>query len=167
MTKRLSVLRVYIIALARPGAAALIATLTLDILARSTVSALVPLQAYELLGSAQQVSVLYFLTAVTGLITNLAVPWLVIRLRRCWILRLGAACLIVSAGLFALYDLIAFVPAMVLQMFGASSVIICTNLYAQRSILVTRTRASSQSTPHPLNTPCCSTLVQPCLLWTG
>jgi len=134
MTKRLSVPRVYIIALVRPGAAGLIAILTLDTLARSTVSALVPLQAYELLGSAQQVSVLYFLTAVTGLITNLAVPWLVIRLRRCWILRLGAACLIVSAGLFALYDLIAFVPAMVLQMFGASSVIICTNLYVMEHI---------------------------------
>ena len=121
-------------ALARPGGAAFVAILTLDTLARSTVSALVPLQAYELLGSAQQVSVLYFLTAVTGLIASLVVPWLVIRLRRRWMLRLGAACLIVSAGLFGLYDLIAFVPAMVLQMFGASSMMICTNLYVMEHI---------------------------------
>lgn len=134
MTKRLSVIRMDIMALARPGGAAFVAILTLDTLARSTVSALVPLQAYELLGSAQQVSVLYFLTAVTGLMASLAVPWLVIRLRRRWMLRLGAACLIVSAGLFGLYDLIAFVPAMVLQMFGASSMMICTNLYVMEHI---------------------------------
>ncbi len=134
MTKHLSVPRIDITALAHPGAAALVAILMLDTLARSTVSALVPLQAYELLGSAQQVSVLYFLTAVTGLMASLAVPWLVIRLRRRWMLRLGAACLIVAAGLLGLYDLIAFVPAMVLQMFGASSVMICTNLYVMEHI---------------------------------
>jgi MFS transporter, ACDE family, multidrug resistance protein len=94
----------------------------------------VPLQAYELLGSAQKVSVLYFLTAVTGLLASLAVPWLVIRLRRRWMLRLGAASLIVSAALFALHDLIAFVPAMVLQMFGAASVMICVNLYVMEHV---------------------------------
>ena len=71
MTKRLSVIRMDIMALARPGGAAFVTILTLDTLARSTVSALVPLQAYELLGSAQQVSVLYFLTAVTGLMASL------------------------------------------------------------------------------------------------
>ena len=126
--------RIDIAALARPGGAAFVAILALDSLARATVSAIVPLQAYDLLGSAQQVSVLYFLTAVTGLLASLAVPWLVIRLRRRWMLRLGAACLIVSATLFSLYDLMAFVPAMVLQMFGASSVMICTNLYIMEHI---------------------------------
>lgn len=134
MTNRLSVPRIDLTALARPGTAAFVAILALDSLARATVSAIVPLQAYDLLGSAQQVSVLYFLTAVTGLIASLAVPWLVIRLRRRWMLRLGAACLIVSAALFALYDLVAFVPAMVLQMFGAASVMICTNLYVMEHI---------------------------------
>jgi len=43
MTKHLSVPRIDITALARAGAAALVAILTLDTLARSTVSALVPL----------------------------------------------------------------------------------------------------------------------------
>ncbi len=126
--------RLDIAALARPGGAAFVAILALDSLARATVSAIVPLQAYDLLGSAQQVSVLYFLTAVAGLFGSLSVPWLVIRLRRRWMLRLGAACLIVSAALFSLYDLMAFVPAMVLQMFGASSVMICTNLYIMEHI---------------------------------
>ena len=54
-------------ALGRPGTAAFVAILALDSLSRATVSAIVPLQAYDLLGSAQKVSVLYFLTAVTGL----------------------------------------------------------------------------------------------------
>lgn len=123
-----------ITALARPGTAAFVTILALDSLARATVSAIVPLQAYDLLGSAQKVSVLYFLTAVTGLLASLAVPWLVIRLRRRWMLRVGAFCLVVSAGLFSLYDLVAFVPAMVLQMFGAASVMICTNLYVMEHI---------------------------------
>ncbi len=74
--------------LARPGGAAFVAILALDSLARATVSAIVPLQAYDLLGSAQQVSVLYFLTAATGLLGSLSVPWLVIRLRRRWMLSL-------------------------------------------------------------------------------
>tara|TARA_Y100001934_G_scaffold193325_1_gene227947 strand:+ start:22 stop:1233 length:1212 start_codon:yes stop_codon:yes gene_type:complete len=121
-------------AFARPGTAAFVTILALDSLSRATVSALVPLQAYDLLGSAQKVSVLYFLTAVTGLLASLAVPWLVIRLRRRWMLRVGAFSLIVSVALFALYDLTAFVPAMVLQMFGATSVMICTNLYVMEHI---------------------------------
>jgi hypothetical protein len=53
--------------LARPGGPAFIVILALDSLARSTLStlsALLPLQAYDLLGSAQKVSVPYFLTAV-------------------------------------------------------------------------------------------------------
>ena len=132
MSRRLP--RVDIAAFARPGTAAFVTILALDSLSRATVSALVPLQAYDLLGSAQKVSVLYFLTAVTGLLASLAVPWLVIRLRRRWMLRVGAFSLIVSVALFALYDLTAFVPAMVLQMFGATSVMICTNLYVMEHI---------------------------------
>ncbi len=108
--------------------------LALDSLARATLSTLVPLQAYDLLGNAQEVSVLYFLTAAVGLMGSLSVPWLVIRLRRRWMLMLGSSCLIVSAALFASYSLPAFVPAMVLQMFGASSVMICVNLYIMEHI---------------------------------
>ncbi len=129
-----ALIRIDFTALARPGGAAFVAILALDSLARATVAALVPLQAYDLLGSAQQVSVLYFLTAVTGLFGSLSVPWLVIRLRRRWMLRVGAACLIVSAALFSHYSLATFVPAMLLQMFGAASVMICTNLYIMEHI---------------------------------
>ena len=61
-------------AFARPDTAAFVTILALDSLSRATVSALAPLQAYDLLGSTQKVSVLYFLTAVTGLLASLAVP---------------------------------------------------------------------------------------------
>ena len=121
-------------ALARPGGPAFVVILALDSLARATLSTLVPLQAYDLLGNAQQVSVLYFLTAAVGLMGSLSVPWLVIRLRRRWMLLLGSFCLVVSAALFATYNLTAFVPAMILQMFGASSVMICVNLYIMEHI---------------------------------
>ncbi len=121
-------------ALARPGGPAFIAILALDSLARATLSALVPLQAYDLLGSAQRVSLLYFLTAIAGLAGSLCVPWLVIRLRRRWMLLLGAFCLVVSPALFSAYSLATFVPAMVLQMFGSASVLICVNLYIMEHI---------------------------------
>ncbi len=127
--------RLDISALARPGGPAFVLILALDSLARATVSAIVPLQAYDLLGSAQLVSILYFLTASAGLLCSLSVPWLVIRLRRRWMLMLGSACLVISAALFSTYNLTAFVPAMVLQMFGASSVMICVNLYIMEHIL--------------------------------
>jgi len=123
-----------ILLLARPGGPAFIAILALDSLARATLSALVPLQAYDLLGSAQKVSVLYFLTALAGLLGSLSVPWLVIRLRRRWMLLLGASCLVVSPALFSAYSLPTFVPAMMLQMFGSASILICVNLYIMEHI---------------------------------
>ncbi len=126
--------RLQVAPLARPGGPAFVLILALDSLARATVSATVPLQAYDLLGSAQRVSVLYLLTAAVGLLGSLSVPWLVVRLRRRWMLLLGAFCLIASPALFSAYDLIAFVPAMVLQMFGAASVMICMNLYIMEHI---------------------------------
>lgn len=126
--------RIDISALGRPGGPAFVLILALDSLARATVSALVPLQAYALLGSAQRVSVLYFVLAAAGLLASLSVPWLVIRLRRRWMLRLGAACLVLSPALFALHSLPAFIPAMLLQMFGAAAMMICVNLYVMEHI---------------------------------
>jgi MFS family permease len=62
------------------------------------------------------------------------VPWLVIRLRRRWMLLLGSSCLVVSPVLFSAYNLTTFVPAMVLQMFGSASLMICVNLYIMEHI---------------------------------
>ncbi|MDP6390416.1 MAG: MFS transporter [Alphaproteobacteria bacterium] len=116
-------------ALTRPGAPAFMVLLAFDALARATLSAIVPLQAYDLLGSAQKVSVIYFAIASVGLLGSLSVPWLVIRLRRRWTLLLGSSCLIAAPALFSVYALPAFVPALALQMFGGASVTICVNLY--------------------------------------
>ena len=59
-------------ALTRPGAPAFMVLLALDALARATLSAIVPLQAYDLLGSAQKVSVIYFAIASVGLLGSLS-----------------------------------------------------------------------------------------------
>ena len=55
-------------------ARAFVVLFTCDAFARSILISLVPLQAYELLGAAQLVSVVYFLVGILGLGVNLTVP---------------------------------------------------------------------------------------------
>ncbi len=118
----------------RPGGPAFIVLFALEAFARATLSALIPLQAYHLLGNAQKVSVLYFSVSVVALAASLFVPWIVRRLRRRWTLLLGASCLVISPVLFSIYNLQTFVPALILQMFGAASIMICLNLYVLERI---------------------------------
>ena len=96
----------------RPGGPAFIVLFALEAFARATLSALIPLQAYHLLGNAQKVSVLYFSVSVVALAASLFVPWIVRRLRRRWTLLLGASCLVISPVLFSIYNLQTFVPAL-------------------------------------------------------
>ena len=55
-------------------ARAFVVLFTFDAFARSILISLVPLQAYDLLGAAQRVSVVYFLVGILGLAANLTVP---------------------------------------------------------------------------------------------
>jgi len=71
-------------------ARAFVVLFTCDAFARSILISLVPLQAYELLGAAQRVSVVYFLVGVLGLGVNLTVPLILHRIRRRWVLTIGA-----------------------------------------------------------------------------
>ena len=90
-------------AVATTGNQAFLILFTLETLARSVVITVVPLQALELLGDAQKVSVLYFAVSAGGLCGTLAVPWLVRRLRRRWVMSLGALC-ITAAEVIDLFD---------------------------------------------------------------
>ncbi len=116
-------------AVARAGAPAFITLFTLDTLARAVLITVIPLQALELLGDAQRVSVLYFAVSTAGLMGSLCVPWLVSRLRRRWTLSLGALGFVAAAPLLAQHSLAALVPGMVVFLFGAACVSICLNLY--------------------------------------
>ena len=72
-------------------ARAFVVLFTCDAFARAILISLVPLEAYALLGAAQLVSVVYFLVGILGLAANLTVPLILHRIRRRWVLTIGAA----------------------------------------------------------------------------
>ena len=90
---------------------------------------LVPLQAYELLGAAQLVSVVYFLVAFVGLGASLTVPVILHRVRRRWVLTIGAAIQIASVCLLALGTKASLVAGLALQMLAMAMLDIVINLY--------------------------------------
>ena len=116
-------------AVATTGNPAILILFTIETLARSVVITVVPLQALELLGDAQKVSVLYFAVSAGGLCGTLAVPWLVRRLRRRWVMSLAALCITAAAPLFASHTVAGLVAGLFLHLVGVAAVSICLNLF--------------------------------------
>ena len=114
---------------ARAGGPAFIVLFTLDTLARAILVTVLPLQAYDLLGDVQKVSLLYLAASIAGLAGSLAVPWLVSNIQRRWALTLGALSFVGAAPLLAQHSLPALLPGIALHMFGAACSSICLNLY--------------------------------------
>jgi MFS family permease len=110
-------------------ARAFVVLFTCDAISRSILISLVPLEAYELLGAAQRVSILYFLTAIVGLAASLAVPMVLHRIRRRWVLTIGAGVQMLSAGLLALATMPALIAGLALQMVGMAILEVVINLY--------------------------------------
>ena len=110
-------------------ARAFVVLFTCDAFARSILISLVPLQAYELLGAAQLVSVVYFLVGVLGLAVNLTVPVILHRIRRRWVLTIGAVAQMASALLFALGTKASLVAGLALQVLAMAMLDVVINLY--------------------------------------
>jgi MFS family permease len=100
-----------------------------DAFARAILITLVPLEAYQLLGAAQLVSVIYFLVGIFGLASNLTVPLVLHRIRRRWVLTIGAAAQMASALLFALATTPALVAGLALQVLAMAVLDVVINLY--------------------------------------
>jgi predicted MFS family arabinose efflux permease len=120
---------------------------TCDAFARSVLISLVPLQAYELLGAAQLVSVVYFLVGILGLVVNMTVPLVLHRLRRRWVLTIGAGAQIGSALLFAFATKGALVAGLALQVLAMAVLDVVINLYLLDHI---PRRALNHFEPHRL-----------------
>jgi MFS family permease len=110
-------------------ARAFVVLFTFDAFARSILISLVPLEAYDLLGAAQLVSVVYFLVGVLGLAVNLTVPLILHMLRRRWVLTIGAAAQMGSALLFALGTKASLVAGLALQVLAMAMLDVVINLY--------------------------------------
>jgi len=110
-------------------ARAFVVLFTCDAFARAVLISLVPLQAYALFGAAQLVSIIYFLVGGLGFAANLAVPLILHRLKRRWVLTLGAGAQMASALLFALTTTSSLVAGLALQVLAMAVLDVVINLY--------------------------------------
>ena len=110
-------------------ARAFVVLFTCDAFARAVLISLVPIDAYELLGAAQRVSVVYFLVGILGLTANLTVPLILRRIRRRWVLTMGAVVQIASVLLFAAGTRSSLVAGLALQVVAMAMLDVVINLY--------------------------------------
>lgn len=96
---------------------------------RSLLLAVLPVQALNLLGDAQQVSVLFFATSALGMLFNFAVPTAIHRIGRRWVYAGGGAMSVLAAYLLYLEMLPALVLGLVLQVWVTAATEIPLNLY--------------------------------------
>lgn len=96
---------------------------------RALLATVVPQQAYATLGSAQAVSILYFVVSFLGLIASLAVPAVLHVVARRYLLTAGCLGLVASFALLSVGQQWAFVAGLALQMVATAAVEILLNLY--------------------------------------
>jgi ACDE family multidrug resistance protein len=121
-------------ALSRPTTSAFSLLFTLEPLYRSIIVTVVPLMALERFGSAQEVSVFFFVLGVLGVGMSLAVPWLVNRLARRGTFTLGIVTGVASMLLFMHGDLWSFFAGMAVHLFAASCIDVTLNLYLMEHV---------------------------------
>ncbi len=121
-------------ALSRPTTSAFSVLFTLEPLYRSIIVTVVPLMALERFGSAQDVSIFFFVLGVLGVGMSLAVPWLVSRLSRRGTFTLGIVSGVASMLLFVHGELWTFCAGMALHLFAASCIDVTLNLYLMEHV---------------------------------
>lgn len=113
----------------RAGAYTFAALFSVESFVRALNSTVVSLQAYDILGTAQKVSVLSTAVSVTVLVTTLLLPHLLGRMRRRWAYTFGA-CLMIAASLaFASHAVEGQAAGMLLRNLGAAVMNITLSLY--------------------------------------
>jgi MFS transporter, ACDE family, multidrug resistance protein len=120
---------VWLGAVSHPGIPSLAALYAVSTFYRALLITVLPLLAHRLLGDAQAVSVFYFLAAVATVGGSLALPWLVRRFRRRFVLSFGALGAPVGMAFLATDTLWGLAVGMPVYMFSTTCVEICLNLY--------------------------------------
>ena len=125
---------VWLGAAGKPHAATLTTLFMLTSISRTMLVTVVPLEAYDLLGNAQRVSVLYFLVSLIGLAGALSVPWLVRRISRRRVYALGALTAILGAALLSMQSVPALFIGLAAQIFSIGCMEITLTLYVMDHI---------------------------------
>jgi predicted MFS family arabinose efflux permease len=102
---------------------------TLESSARAILATIIPLQAYDILKSARDISIIYIAVGIIGLIASFAIPLLIRWLSRRWVYALGAVVLFSVPALLATYTLTGQIAAMLLRTFASSCINTTLSLY--------------------------------------
>jgi len=125
---------IWIRRLGTPGAEAFAILFALESFARAILATVVPLEALELLGRGDRVSLLFFLVSAIGLCGSFAVPWFVRRTARRWVYTAGALLLVAACVSFAGGTLTGQFLGMAARVLGVVAMTICVSLYIMDNI---------------------------------
>ncbi len=120
--------------LSRPTMPAFSVLFTFEPLSRSIIVTVVPIMALERFGTAQNVSIFFFVLGVLGVGMSLAVPWLVSRITRRGTFSLGVVAGIIAMTLFIHGEVWSLCAGMALHLFSASCIDVSLNLYMMEHI---------------------------------
>ena len=125
---------IWLPAASQPGAWAFAVLYAVESFSRASLASIVPIQAYDLLRDEQQVSVLYFLIGVIGLIGTVSAPVLFRRFPRRFVYTAGALMLVAASAALATHSLPGQALGMFLRVMGAGTLAITLNLYIMEFI---------------------------------
>lgn len=120
---------VWLHAFNRPTTPTFVTLYTIEHLSRAMLVTVVPLTAYQHLGDAQLISLLYVCVGLSGLTASLAVPWLVNKISRRGVLTMGTVCVALAMILFSTGQLHFFIAGMLLHLFGGACLEVAISLF--------------------------------------
>ena len=127
----------------RPGAKVFATLFAVESCARALLSTVITVQALHLLGNVRDVSLLFAVVGLTGLVASFSIPALIRRLSRRRVYTLGALMILGAATAFATVDVAGQVAGMLLRVYGVACLNITLSLRIQNN-------ASSNSDMTPL-----------------
>ncbi|MFZ9037750.1 MAG: MFS transporter [Gammaproteobacteria bacterium] len=113
----------------RPGAKVFATLFAVESCARALLSTVITVQALHLLGNARDVSLLFAMVGVVGLVASFSIPRLIRRLSRRRVYTLGALMILGAAVAFATVDIVGQVVGMLLRVYGVACLNITLSLY--------------------------------------
>lgn len=113
----------------RPGAKVFASLFAVESCARALLSTVITVQALHLFGNARDVSLLFTLVGITGLVASFSIPLLIRRNSRRWVYTLGALMLIAAAGALATVSAFGQAIGMLLRVYGTACLNITLSLY--------------------------------------
>jgi len=120
--------------LSRPTLPAFSVLFMLEPLARSVIITVIPLMALQRFGSAQNVSLFFFILGIVGVGLSLVVPWLISRVHRRGTFGIGAVAGVAAMSLFVYGETWALCLGMAVHLFAAACLDVSLNLYLMEHV---------------------------------